>query len=468
MNLSFSKSRVLALFLLLLVSQSRTLRAQDFFGDDIDEPSTSVQETSPQPESETQSEAPPATEPVIPADETALPPTEPMVSTPSAETSRNVRTVQPPTQAEPGGQGQTEQKHAQPDTADESGKEQWGKHRVLGGHQFPIAAFVPLALTTSYLGVRAGFEYHEIPGFEQLNIFSNERRLVSLQTVNVKEDIDFALRIHEYFAFFGDAYGRGRVGANIDTLLGKGAEYTYGGDLGALVKIFQIGSFQLAVRGQVGFYTGQEAGVRTLYGDLSAIALDALTRLFNYSQLDVNAIINQVNVSFAAATADLLTPFDGLNYGASLNLALALGKFVGLQGVVGFLYETKTSRPTNFDIGIGSSVTLSTTAVALRPSVSTALDFDANPLGFPMDILVEYRLTPLSVSQDIQQITLSEFTFEHLVALSFFYSGRPDLQLGVTGYTLLGQAPVLDADTGGASSGKPQDFGVQPVLRYFW
>jgi hypothetical protein len=477
-NLLFSISRILALFLLLLLSHSRMSRAQDLFDDDIDQPSTPLEETSPQPETETPSEAPPATSVI----ETSPPAPEPAASTPAVETPPNVRTAQPTAPVEPVGQQQKEQKDARSRAPTESEKEQWGQNRVLGGHQFPIGAFVPLALATSYLGVRAGFEYHEVPGFEQRNIFTGEQRFITLQTVNVREDIDFALRIHEYIAIFGNAYGRGRVGANIDTLLGNGAEYTYGGDLGALVKLFRVGSFHLALRGEVGFYAGQKAGVQTLYSDLSAIALNTVNSLLNSPQLDYNTVVTTLNASFNAATADLLMPFDGLIYGASLNLALALGKYVGLQGVVGFLYDATTSRPTRFDTNLGISMTTTSTATTLRPSLSTALDFDAISIGIPMDILVEYRLTPLSLSQDLTrkttpestetviseftEITISKFTFEHLVALSFFYSGRTDLQLGITGYTLLGQAPVVKMD--GPSSGKPQDFGVQPVLRYFW
>ena len=39
---------------------------------------------------------------------------------------------------------------------------------------------------------------------------------------------------------------------------------TYGGDLGLLVKLFRAGSFQLSVRGQAGYYTGQSAGILAL------------------------------------------------------------------------------------------------------------------------------------------------------------------------------------------------------------
>src|SRR5262245_12523639 len=38
-------------------------------------------------------------------------------------------------------------------------------HRELGGHYFPVALFVPPALTLSHFGIRAGIEYHSVPGF---------------------------------------------------------------------------------------------------------------------------------------------------------------------------------------------------------------------------------------------------------------------------------------------------------------
>jgi hypothetical protein len=50
--------------------------------------------------------------------------------------------------------------------------------------------------------------------------------------------------------------------------------------------------------------------------------------------------------------------------------------------------------------------------------------------------------------------------------LGVYYSGRSDLQLGVTGYVLFGQIPQLGANA--KPSGKPLDLGTQFVFRYFW
>jgi hypothetical protein len=305
-----------------------------------------------------------------------------------------------------------------------------------------------------------------------------------LQTVNVTEDVEFALRLHDYVALFGDGYGRGRVGANTATLLGtdtgSGADYTYGGDLGALVKVIRIAGIQLAVRGQFGYYAGQKAGISALFQDLGAIATDTVKRLLSAqgvdinnpnlaninANLDLNTAIAQLNTSFAAATADLITPFHGVAYGASVNLAIALGKYIGAQGSLGYSSDTATFRPTNFDAGLGTSVIHERTERTSRPNLAVAIDLDAGPVGLPIDILVEYRATPITVTSEGESLSHSESSFESLLALGVYYSGRADLQLGVTGYTLLGQAPALSSN--GAASGKPQDFGAQLVFRYFW
>jgi hypothetical protein len=101
-----------------------------------------------------------------------------------------------------------------------------------------------------------------------------------------------------------------------------------------------------------------------------------------------------------------------------------------------------------------------------RPSFGIAGDFDAQPAGFPLAILLEYRATPTTVTdtQDVRQLDAS--SFEHLVALGLFYSGRRDLQLGITTYSVYGQVPTLNANA--MHSGKPLDLALQLVFRYYW
>jgi hypothetical protein len=87
----------------------------------------------------------------------------------------------------------------------------------------------------------------------------------------------------------------------------------------------------------------------------------------------------------------------------------------------------------------------------------------------PLDLMVEYRATPVSVKTTTQGTTDSsdsQSAVEQLFAIGFYYSGRSDLQLGVTGYVLYGQIPALGANA--QPSGDPHDLGLQFVFRYFW
>jgi hypothetical protein len=345
----------------------------------------------------------------------------------------------------------------------------WGSGRLLGGHRFPIAVFVPSVLSSSYIGVRAGLEYHQVPGFAQLpalTLSGTKPQPVDLRTVNVAETIDFALRLHDYVAIYGDAYGRARLGANINTLLGTGADYTYGGDLGAILKFFSVGGFQIGARAQIGYYTGQSAGILALFQDLSAIASDAISRVQQNPTLDINRALAQLNASFRNATADLVTPFDGVAYGAWINAALGLGPFVGIQGSGGFAVDTATYQPTRFDPQLGQPQTRRTEMHTVRPLFGLALDVDVSPIGIPLAAMLEYRISPVHVTRTDGAIRSDESSLEQLVALGVYYSGRSDLQLGLTVYTLFGQPPALGANA--QPSGEPQDLGAQFVFRYFW
>ena len=342
----------------------------------------------------------------------------------------------------------------------------WGSTRALGEHNFQQSAFVPSALVDSHLGVRAGVEYHQVPGFAQLpSLVSSGPTAVDLQTINVAETLDFAIKLHDHFAIYGDGYGKARVGANIATLLGTGADYTYAGHLGLLVKLFRAGSFQLSARGQAGYYAGQSAGILALFQDLSLIAQDFLQKVARNPVLDVNAAIEQLNTAFRTATADLLTPFEGFTYGFSLNAAQALGRFLGLQASIGFYVDSATYRPTRYDRASGGPVTREHTIKTTRPSLGLALDFDVSPIGLPFAMLLEYRATPINVNSP-EDAEYDMASVEHLVALGLFYSGRRDLQLGFTGFTLFGQTPALGANA--TPSGKPLDLALQLVFRYFW
>ena len=345
--------------------------------------------------------------------------------------------------------------------------QRWGSTRVLGQHSFLLGTFVPSGLVNSHLGVRAGMEYHQVPGYVQLpSLLDSKPQEVELRTLNIAETIDFGVRLHDHFAIFGDAYGKARVGANINTLLGTGADYTYGGRLGLLVKLFHLSSFQISVSGQAGYYAGQSAGILALFQDLNIIAREAVQQVQQNPVIDLDKAVEKLNTAFRTATADLLTPFEGFTYGVSLNVAQAVGRYFGLQASVGYYAESATYRPTRYDTASGGPVMQEHTVSTTRPSFGIAADFDAAPAGFPFALLLEYRATPTSVTDTQDVKTLDMSSLEHLLALGLFYSGRTDLQLGVTTYSVYGQLPTLNANARG--EGKPLDLALQLVFRYYW
>ena len=369
---------------------------------------------------------------------------------------------QQPTAAEPLPPATVERTEPEP-----SPSATWGSTRVLGRHSFLLGTFTPSPLVNSHVGVRAGMEYQQVPGYVQLPSLTNTGpQQVELRTLNVAETIDFGVRLFDFLGIFGEGYGKARVGANINTLLGTGADYTYGGKLGAVLKLFRLASFQLSASAQAGYYSGQSAGILALFQDLNVIAREAVQEVQQNPVIDINRAVERLNTAFRTATADLLTPFEGLTYGVSINVAQAIGPYFGLQASAGYYAEAATYRPTRYDTATGGPLTQEHTVSTQRPSFSVAMDFDASPLGVPFALLVEYRGTPTSVTdtQAVQEVY--ESSFEHLVALGFFYSGRTDLQLGLTSYSVYGQLPTLHA--GPTTSGKPLDLALQLVFRYFW
>jgi hypothetical protein len=342
-------------------------------------------------------------------------------------------------------------------------------HRELGGHYFPVPLFVPTALTLSYFGIRAGIEYHSVPGFAtDLSFFSTGiPEVANLETVNAAETLDIAIRLHDIVALVGTGYGLARVGANVTTLLGTGADYTYGGTGGVLVKLFRVSGFQLAARAEVGYFAGQQAGIVELFHDIGAIVnvnIRELAMLRDLSQLDLPGRLTQIENSIRAATSGMLTPFRGAEYGGSLDMAQSLGRALGLQIALGLYGRSATYDIPRFDAAT-STLSRETHAIdKLYPRLGVAFDADLGKLGVPIDLLAEYTLTRLHVTSDLPDDTGDRTWTEHLLALGVNYSGLPDLQLGIMGYILRGHSTVSAADV--QASAEPLDAGGQFVFRY--
>jgi len=356
----------------------------------------------------------------------------------------------------------------------------WGDTRKLGGHLFSRGSFVPTALIDSQIGVRAGVEYQQVSGLAQLPSLTEgssvAEQTIRMRTLYAAETLDFQVRLHDYVALFGDGYTKARVGANTDTLLSTGADYAYGGDLGLAVKLLRIAGLQLTVRGQLGFYAGQSAGILAFYQDLNTIARETTQDIVNQvraqgasiSEQQINTSIRRLNSQFREATADLVTPFSGFTFGFSLNAAFAVNRYLGMQGSVGFSHDSGTYKPKRYDTQTRSTIETRNDVETWRPSFGLALDVDANPAKVPVAVMLEYVATPTSVraKSNTAQESQRANTLEHLLALGLFYSGRSDLQLGINGYAIFSQAPAPNVNA--TQTDQPLNLAVQLVFRYYW
>ena len=400
---------------------------------------------------------PPAAEPAPEAAPTELPPVDEPPATSEAPAPAERAVAVPYLRAAPA-----------PRSAKDEEEEEFASYREIGGHYLPPAVFVPSALTFNYFGVRAGLEYHSVPGFSRdLSFFGEgDYSPATLKTINAAETVDFALRLHDYVAIVGDAYGLARVGANAPTLLGTGADYTYGGDAGVLLKLFRIGGFQMAVRGQVGYFAGQRAGVLGLFQDIGGIVQNAITQLTeiqDVSQVDLPGRLAAIENSIRVATTAMLTPFRGVQYGASLNAAQGLGP-VGIQLSFGLYGRSETYDIPVFDVMAARVSTQVRSEESLYPRFGGALDINLEKFFMPIDLVGEYLYSQMSLSSELPGEQGDRSWAEHLFALGVHYSELLDLQLGFTAYIVYGHDPMAGENV--RAAGKPLDVGAQFVFRF--
>jgi hypothetical protein len=352
---------------------------------------------------------------------------------------------------------------------DEHEKDGWGEDRVMNGHRFPFPQFVPSSFVVSAFGVYAGVESKQVPEYPvDATTGADSAKLISLNTLTARQGIDFSVRLASVLALTGDAYARARVGTNVDTLLGTGADYELGANGGVLLRLLRTKRLQLSVRGQAGYHSGQKAGITSFYKSVRSIAEQEVARALNGTILTstANAELNRVDAAMREAARGLIASTSGVAASAWASAAIALTSFMGVQGMVGYTFDRTTLTSNDFQAATQTSVALSQTVDYQQALVGAALDIGGAGKGIPLDLVVEYLALPLWLNSSGSGGSSQQSTMEQRVAAGLYYAGRTDLQLGVSAYTLLSQPPEVGAQ--GKTSGKPTDLGGRFVFRYIW
>jgi hypothetical protein len=356
-----------------------------------------------------------------------------------------------------------------PAEAEEHAKDNWGEDRVMNGHRFPFPQFVPSSFAVSAFGVYAGVESKQVPQYPvDATTGADSAKLISLNTLTARQGIDFSVRLASMLALTGDAYARARVGTNVDTLLGTGADYELGANGGVLLRLLRTKRFQLSARGQAGYHSGQKAGITSFYKSVRSIAEQEVARALNGTILTSTATaeLGRVDAAMREAARGLIASSSGVTASAWATAAIALTSFMGVQGMVGYTFDRTTLTSNDFQTASQTSVALSQTVDYQQALVGAALDIGGAGKGIPLDLVLEYLALPLWLNSSGSGGSSQQSTMEQRVAAGLYYAGRTDLQLGVSAYTLLAQPPEVGAQ--GKISGKPTDLGGRFVFRYIW
>jgi hypothetical protein len=343
----------------------------------------------------------------------------------------------------------------------------WGEGRVMDGHRFPFPQFLPSSFVVSSFAVHAGVESRRVPNFPtDASTGSLTPKRIDLSTVSATQGVDATLRLHRLFALTFDLSGQARIGTNTDTLLGTGADYELGAGGGALLRLFRTHHFQLSLRARGGYHGGQHAGIAGFYQSVRGIAEQTVQRVARGEIGTLQAEEARLDNAFTQAARQLVSSTTGFGVSGMVTAAWAMSSWAGLQAMVGYAFDRTTNVADVFQLSTETSTRLRTTTQQSQIMAGLALDVGAASRGVPLDLVAEYELLPLMSRRRGGVGQASQSAIEHRIALGLYYSGRTDLQLGVSAYTLLAGLRELGAAT--QFSGRAYDAGGLFVFRYIW
>lgn len=334
--------------------------------------------------------------------------------------------------------------HAEPSTSDaapppttggssEHDDENRNPNRSVGKHSFIFPALVDSAFVATYVGLRL-----HVASFDMKNLPTDFGKL-DLSAIHVAEGLDVGFRIVDILGIWATFGARTFVATNAKSLVYEGATFDYGGNAGAILRLLrsEATGTQLSLRGSFGLSKGQ---------------LSSLAGLFPTTETDV-AIADTLNSQL------LRTPIHETNFGGSLAVAQSLSPMFGLQAAVGLGWASTTIEP--YDVDAGRRIERHRRGLTYNAGIAASCDFMA--LHFPLALMVEYRLSRQTSSPG----ALMTDDLSNVSGLfgGVYYSGRPNLQLGVGGGLNLGLAPGV---TRFGKSDAPSLALGQFILRYVW
>ena len=297
----------------------------------------------------------------------------------------------------------------------------WGDDREFGGHRFLALSMQPSALIRSFFGFDQSASVITVPGFP---VGSSGQRF-DVMTEGLGERLAFGFRVSELLAV--DAFGKLNVGYGPDgpSLLFRGGYFRIGGGLGATFRILRNDSVQLSLRPYVSVGTSEQYNVLGLVEGARQLEPDEKVEEVLQQEESRQLIVYQSQRVLGASllAAWVLNPALGVQ--ASVSSAWSRDKLDANQN------EYVRERTTNY----------------LMMSAGFSVEYDFWLRGIAMAMNAEYlgsygRLADNPFPTEKSRIS-------HRLGGGVYYTGRKDLQLGVSYYSVLGLSEVTGTPTSG-------------------
>jgi hypothetical protein len=308
--------------------------------------------------------------------------------------------------------------------------------RSLRDHEFIFPQFVDSALVATYVGLRLRLGESKIPNLP--TAFGSR----DLHAVTNWQVLDAGFKLTDWLGISVSVGGHSVLSTNIPSLVYQGASFWYGGNAGGILRLLRSDhtGTQLSLRGSGGYTDGVVNSFASVFATAdSPVALRTL-----------------VTAGLAQA---IKTPIHTYNAEGSFALAQSFGPLLGLQAILGLGWSKASVEP--LDLSTGNRPTLSSSGLSYRAGVAASVDFMS--LHVPVAVVGEYLLLRTSSPADLIA-SASRNTTSTLFA-GVYYSGRPNLQLGIGGGATLG---LGEATLKNGSSDSAYIVLGQLDLRYVW
>lgn len=318
--------------------------------------------------------------------------------------------------------------------------------RILKGHVLLYPVLAQSAVVSTHVGIREGVASFKADQVPLSTLGPRDTSVTGLQQM-----LDLSIRFTPWLAAYIEAQGQALVGTNTITLLRRGSAFETSADGGLALRVLrnERSGSQLTVRGWGGLASGTDVTL-----------LPLLASLRNAPGRTLESLIEGGGEDF------LVVPTSEYSFGLGVYFAQAFSKAFSLQASSTARRTERTESP--FDVVLNSNIEEDLRVFRWHNAVALTYDFAAH--GAPVAVLGEYMFALGNRSGGVTSLLLSDDIQSSTVALGLYYSGRPNLQLGLTGAMLLNGEPLQGLTPEGvpAESEKPTLSYTQLILRYIW